>query len=140
MAGDGAEGLTGGGILENISQTFGNMSFLPDDEAWKFVDDNSFIEVVNVTMAGLANYNVRHPLPSDRAVGECFIPPENLKIQEHLNTFSAWAEKMEMKSNEAKSKYMTINYCSTVRFQTRLKLNDIPVEEVKSCRLLGVEI
>lgn len=103
------------------------------------MDDNSFIEVVNVTMAGLANYNVRHPLPSDRAVGECFIPPENLKIQEHFNTFSAWAEKMEMKSNEAKSKYMTI-YCSTVRFQTRLKLNDIPVEEVKSCRLLGVEI
>ena len=58
VAGGGAQGISAG-ILEYLSQTAGNLSFLPEDEAWKFMDDNSFVEIINLAVAGISSFNVR---------------------------------------------------------------------------------
>ena len=139
VAGGGAQGVNAG-IIEYLAQTAGNLSFLPEDEAWKFVDDSSFIEVVNLAMVGLSSYNVKQQVPSDMAVEEHFLPPANIKTQEHLDRISEWAAGKQMIINPSKTKYMVINFCNSVQFQTRLTVNGKPIKQVSECRLLEVNL
>ena len=136
----GPQGGTAGGILEYLSQTSGNLSFLPEDEAYKFVDDGNFIEVINLVTAGLASFNVKASVPSDMAVGEAFLPSSNFKTQAHLNRISKWTEDKEMQLNPLKTKYMIFNFCSSSQFSTRLTLNGNLLEQVSESCLLGVHL
>ena len=45
-----------------------------------------------------------------------------------------------MQLNEAKSKYMIVNYTDNYQFSTRLDLNEKILEQVEETRLLGVVI
>ena len=128
------------GIVEYTSQTTGNLDFTDDDCAFKFVDDASIIEIINLLAIGLASFNVKMAVPSDIAVGESFIPKENLTTQNSLQTISEWTEKQQMKLNSDKTKYMIINFCKSTQFQTRLSLNNNLIEQVKQTKLLGVVI
>ena len=139
VAGGSPQGLSGG-ILEFLSQTAHNLAFLPEDEAWKFADDSSFVEVVNLAAVGLASFNAKHQVPSDIATDQFFLPPENIKTQEHLNRITDWADSRGMKLNHLKTKYMIINFCSSYPVQTRLHIKDNPIEQVHSARLLGLEL
>ena len=65
--------------MEYISQTTGNLDFTDKDSAFKFVDDASSIEIINLLSIGLSTFNHKLEVPSDIAVGEYFIPKENLK-------------------------------------------------------------
>ena len=47
VSGGGPQGGTAG-ILEHISLTKGNLDFLADDEGFKFVDDTSMLELLNL--------------------------------------------------------------------------------------------
>ena len=71
------------GILEYISSTKGNLDFLPEDESFKFVDDASFLEILNLLSIGLASYNAKNQVPSDVPPEMAFLPPENCQTQTH---------------------------------------------------------
>ena len=60
------------GIVEYISQTTGNLDYKDEDSAFKFVDDASTIEIINLLAIGLASFNAKHEVPSDMAVGEFY--------------------------------------------------------------------
>ena len=47
VAGGGPQGGTAGGILEYLSQTSNNFNFVPQDEGFKFIDDATFVELLN---------------------------------------------------------------------------------------------
>ena len=139
--------VTGGGpqggtaaILEYISLTCGNLDFLEDDEKFKFVDDATFIEVLNLILAGLSSFNPKTQIPSDLSPDNLFLPTENTKSQEYLNRISEWTQQTQMKLNSDKTKYMIINFCKSTQFQTRLYLEKNPLEQVKQTNLLGVLI
>ena len=72
------------------------------------------------------------------AVGEFFLDSDNFQTQGHLNRITEWADKMSMKVNPRKSCYMIFNPCTSVPFQTRLTINDTPLEQVHDSRLLGL--
>ena len=56
VTGGGGQGVTSG-ILEYLSLTKGNLDFIPEDEAFKFIDDTSFLEIFNLLQIGLSSFN-----------------------------------------------------------------------------------
>ena len=137
--GGGPQGVSAG-ILEYISQTKGNFNFIDPNDIFKFIDDASFLEVVNLISIGLANYNCKLQVPSDLATAENFIPTENLKTQSYLNKISQWTYDQEMKLNSDKSMYMIMNFCTSKPYQTRLYLENSLLKQVKETKLLGIII
>ena len=77
------------GLLEYDSQTNENTDFLPEEDKFKFVDDLSILEVINLITIGLAGYNFKQHVASDIGIGQLFIPSENLKSQSHMNEISS---------------------------------------------------
>ena len=139
VTGGGPQGGTAG-ILEYLSQTKGNLDFLEDDEAYKFIDDAGFIEVLNFITIGLSSHNSKFQIPSDMSVDDHFISSENLMTQQHLDSLSEWTDSHEMRLNCDKTKYMIFNFCHSAQFHTRIHLNNTLLDQVKETRLLGVTI
>ena len=77
------------GILEYLSQTNFNTEYLSEEEKYKFVDDLSILEILNLLTVGLCSYNVKSHVPSDIISDSTFIPKENLKTQQYLNNIRA---------------------------------------------------
>ena len=126
------------GILEYLSQTNNNTDFISDDLKFKFIDDLSFLEIINLISLGLCSYNFKQQVPSD--IGCQFLPPENLETQTNLEKISTWTGKNLMKLNTDKSKYMIFNFTDNHQFNTRLSLENNVLEQVSEQSLLGVVI
>ena len=45
------------GILEFLSQSDDNTSFLCDRDKYKFIDDLSILEIINLLLCGLTSHN-----------------------------------------------------------------------------------
>ena len=113
--GGGPQGITTG-ILEYLSLSNGNFNFLSLDEIFKFIDDASFMEVLNMLSIGISSFNTRATIPTD--IVDNYIPPANLKTSEYLSKISDWTDKNQMALNSDKTKYMIFNFCSSFQFQT----------------------
>ena len=101
------------GILEYLSQTNGNTDFLNCEDKFKFIDDLSVIEIINMISQGISSYNFKLHVPSDvNANHNEFIVPENFKSQEYLNKISNWTNENLMQLNEEKSKTLQFPICS----------------------------
>ena len=126
------------GILEYLSQTNNNTDFLSDDLKFKFIDDLSFLEILNLISLGLCSYNFKHQVASD--ISTQFLPPENLETQTNLEKISIWTHKNLMQLNTDKSKYMIFNFTNSYQFNTRLSLENNLLEQVSEESLLGLVI
>ena len=58
MNGDGAQGGLPG-ILEYLSQNNDCADFLKEDERYKFIDDLSILEIINLISLGISSYNCK---------------------------------------------------------------------------------
>ena len=67
------------GLIEYDSQSNDNTDFLSPEDKYKFVDDLSTLEIINLIMAGLASYNFKEHLASDIGVDELYLPSENIQ-------------------------------------------------------------
>ena len=128
------------GILEYLSQTNNNADFVPDDERFKFIDDLSILEKINLISVGLSCYNTKLHVPSDVADHNQFIPPQNLKSQQYLENLKNWTDENLMKLNVKKSKFMTVNFTKRYQFSTRLCLDGNNLDEVTETKLLGLTL
>ena len=140
VTGGGPQGGTAGGILEYLSQSANNLNFLKEDEGYKFIDDASFLEIINLLSAGLASFNAKARVPSDMDVNGLYLSPDNFQTQNHFNTINDWTHRKEMKLNSDKTKYMLVNFCHSSMFQTRLSLENSLLEQVRETKLLGVTL
>ena len=68
------------------------------DSRFKFVDDLTTLEKINILMVGLASFNSKYQVPNDILVNNLFIQGANLRSQEYFNKIQAWtvAQKMEI--------------------------------------------
>ena len=66
------------GILEYISQSTGNVDFLEDDLQYKYIDDLSVLEVINLISIGLTSYHFKTHVASDIGIDQSFLPAQNL--------------------------------------------------------------
>ena len=106
-------------------------------DRFKFVDDMSLLEVVNLLACGLSSYNFKNHVASDIAVGSSYLPPENIKSQAHLDSVQQWTEENQMLLNKKKSNVMLFNYTKNYQFCTRLYIGDSLLETVNQTKLLG---
>ena len=72
LHGGGPQGCTLG-IIEYTSQSNDNADFVGDDEKFKFIDDLSLIEIINLIMQGLASFNCKLSVPADIATDNKFL-------------------------------------------------------------------
>ena len=126
------------GIEEYLSQSNGNTDFLNQDEKYKYIDDLSMLELINLISIGIASYNFKEHVAADIGIDSNYLPPENNKSQQYIDNIEQWTEKQEMKLNTGKSKYMIINYTKNYKVNTRLYMQGELMEQVSQTRLLGV--
>ena len=128
------------GILEYLSQTNDNVETIPIEDRFKFIDDLSLLDILNLVTIGLTSFNPKFQVPSDVAVDKEFLPMENTKSYDYLKEISSWTQNHQMKINVNKSKYMIVNFTEDYQFSTRLTIEDQPLTQVNEARLLGVLI
>ena len=133
-------GAQGGalGQLEYISQTNHNVDFMDVDKKYKFIDDLSLLEIINLIMCGISTYNFKQHVASDIGTHGNYLPAANTKSQEYLDKIQNWTSQNKMLVNDEKCKYMIFNFTRKYQFSSRFYLNNIKLEELSECRLLGV--
>ena len=80
LPGGGPQGCSFG-ILEYLSQTCQNLNFVSPDMRYKYIDDASVLEHVNLKHTTITTYNIIGHVPSDIPVHNQFIPAEQLNSQ-----------------------------------------------------------
>ena len=137
--GGGPQGATLG-ILEYLSQSNNNADFVSESERFKFIDDLTVLEIVNLLSIGLSTYNVKQQIPTDIINSNQFIPPQNLKSQNYLDKISEWTRNQKMMINESNSKIMIFNFSQNYQFSTRLEMEGQILETVPETKLLGTVV
>ena len=139
IKGGGPQGATLS-LLEYLSQSNNSSDCVGVQDRFKFIDDLSILEIVNLLTVGITSYNIKQQVPSDIPQHNQFIPAENLKSQDWLNTINEWTEENKMIINEKKTKTMIFNFTNDYKFTTRLQLKNENVEVIEKTRLLGTMI
>ena len=111
------------GLHEYDCQTNDNTDFLMKEDKYKFVDDLSILEVINLIGIGLSSYNFKEHVASDVGIGQSFIPSANPKSQSDMDKICQWTSTNKMKLNQKKSKVMVFNRTKNFQFSTRIHLD-----------------
>ena len=128
------------GIIEYKSQSNNNTDNINKNLKYKYIDDLSILEVINLILAGISSYDVKQQVPSDIKVGNKFIHSSDIKSQSYINEITKWTKEHQMKLNCQKSNYMIFNFSNEYQFNTRLYMNQNLLSQVKETCLLGVII
>lgn len=128
------------GIWEFLSQTNNSADCVPVEDRFKFVDDLTTLEVINLLSIGIEQFDILQNVPSDIPTSNLFIDPKNLKSQEYLDKLSEWSENQKMVISQKKTKAILFNFTDNYQFGTRLKLKDENIEIVHKMKLLGTTI
>jgi hypothetical protein len=122
LPGGGPQGATLG-FIECLSQLNDSANIVPVEDRYKFVDDLTALEIVNLLRVGITSFNLRDQVPNDLPIHNNFTPPEKLKSQEYLDEINKWTMKQKMLINQKKTKTMIFNFTDNYQFTTRLSLN-----------------
>ena len=87
------------GILEYLSQSNDNTDFVDNKEKFKFIDDLSILEIINLMSIGIASFQFKMHVASDIPTNGYFISNKNLKTQEYLNSICNWTTTNKMELN-----------------------------------------
>ena len=139
LPGSGAQGSNLGN-LEFLSQTNSYADCVPSNNKFKFVDDLSVLEVINLLSIGISSFNTKHQVPSDLPNHGQFIESRNLKSQGYLTKLDTWAENHLMEISKDKTKAMIFNFTDKYQFSTRLNLKGKTIDIVEKTKLLGCHI
>jgi len=103
---------------------------------FKFIDDLSFLEKLNLLLAGIISYNFRNHVASNVGIHQSFIPNQNLQTQEYINKIQNCTDQKKCKLNVSKSNIMIFNFKDT-QFTTRLYMENTLLEVITDTKLLG---
>ena len=137
LYGGGPQGATFG-IWEYLAQSNDSADCANPNNRYKFVDDLTLLEKINLLVIGLATFNCHTTVPSHIPAHNQFIPAEHLKSQEYLKQIQAWTENQKMVLNKKKTKVMIFNFTNNYKFTAALKVDDEEIEVVEQAKLLGV--
>ena len=99
------------GILEYLAQSNSNTPSIKPNLKFKFIDDLSFLEIINLLSIGVASYNFQFHVPSDVPTNGFIKPNTSLSTQQDLNKISQWTKTNKMLLNTKKTNGMIINFC-----------------------------
>ena len=99
LNGGGPQGATFG-IWEYLAQSNSNANCVSQNRRFKFVDDLTTLEKINLLIVGLTSFNTKQSVPNDIPESNQYIPGNNLKSQEYLLKIKEWTDKQKMILNE----------------------------------------
>ena len=137
--GGGPQGATLG-IIEYLSQSNNCSDFVEPEKRFRFIDDLTLLEILNLLTLNIQEFDVKNSVPSDLPVHNKFVEPGELKTQEFLNKLGDWTKQNKMKLNLMKTKSMLFNFSKTNQFSTRLQLEKTNIEIVNEAKILGTTI
>ena len=137
LSGSGPQGSTLG-LLEYLSQSNDNTRSIDPELKYKWLDDLSVLEVVNLLTIGLSSYNIRAHVPNDVPVHNGFIDAKNLTTQKNIDEIQNWTENKKMKLNQKKSCALIFNFTQKYQFTSRLTMEGKPLDIVDHTKLLGL--
>ena len=123
-----------------MSQTNDNADCVPEDDRFKFVDDLTTLEIINLLTVGLSSFFMKNQVPSDIPEHGQFIEGNKLKSQEYLRQINEWTENHKMVISEKKTKAMIFNFTDNYQFTTRLELKGKNIDVVDKMKILGTII
>ena len=82
IKGGGPQGATLG-LLEYLSQSNNSSDCVDVKDRFKFVDDLSILEIVNLLTVGITSFNIKQQVRADIPSHNQFIPAQNLQSQLH---------------------------------------------------------
>ena len=135
LPGGGPQGCTFG-LLEYKSNSNDNVNHVIIDIRFKFVDDLSILEKLNLVLIGLSSYNFRNHVASDVGINDKYLPSCHINSQNYLDQVENWTEVNQMKLNIEKSKVMVFNFTVDSQFATRLYIENTLLETVTQTKLL----
>ena len=127
------------GLLEYDVNSNSNANHVHEELKFKFVDDLSILDIINLVLAGLCSYDFVQHVASDIAIDEKFLPSQNFNTQQSLNQIETWTKENKMKLNVKKSNIMIFNFTDS-QFATRLYLENSLLENIRETKLLGTII
>ena len=139
LPGGGPHGCTFGG-LEYLVNSNDNTDHISTEMKFKFVDDLSTLEKLNLLLVGLSTYNFRTHVASDIGIDQKFLPSENIEAQSSLNKIVKWTKDNKMQLNAKKSNVMVFNFTNDYQFSTRLHIGNTLLEITEETKLLGTII
>ena len=89
LPGSGAQGSNLGN-WEFLSQTNSYADCVPQQDRYKFVDDLSVLEVINLLNIGLSTFNFKSQVASDIPIHGQYISNTNLKTQQYIENLNKW--------------------------------------------------
>ena len=128
------------GILQYEVGSNDNADHVDAEMRYKFVDDLSILELLNLVVIGLSSYNFKFHVASDIGINQKFLPSENYLTQNSLNQIENWTVQNMSKLNVEKSKIMIFNFTDDFQFGTRVYLENQLLEIVTETKLLGMII
>ena len=84
LPGGGPQGCTSG-LLEYESSFNDKEYHVPQDKRYKFVDDLSILEKMNLILMGISEYNFKHSVASDIGIHQKCLTSANIQSQVYLN-------------------------------------------------------
>ena len=136
MPGSGAMGSSLGN-WEFDSQTNHNADSVPAEDRFKFVDNLTVLEVINLISIGIISYDILQQVPNDIQTHNQFVDNKKLLTQTYLDQINLWTENQQMILSENKTKSMILNFTKNFQFTTRLQLKQKNVEIVDKIKILG---
>ena len=89
--GGGPQGATLG-LLEYLSQSNNSADIVSESDRFKFLDDLTILEIVNLLIVGISSFNLEVQVANDLPTHNQFIDPANLKSQSWLNEINLWTK------------------------------------------------
>ena len=121
------------GILEYLSQSNNNADFVSESERFKFIDNLTLLEIVNLLSIGLSSFLIRC-----ETSGPIWHYRFHQIILIHKSTWiSECTKNQKMQIDESKSKIMGFNFTNNHQFWTRLRLEGKVLDTVSETKLLG---
>ena len=77
-----------GAYLDNLTNDSANC--VKQDSRFKFVDNLTTLEILNLLLVGMASHYTRQKVSTDVHMSNLVIPPVNLKCQRYLDKIQAW--------------------------------------------------
>ena len=133
-------GVPQGSVFGNLQYKVNsneNASHVEPDLKFKFVDDLSILEILNLLSVGVCQYNFENHVASDVGTNQLFLPTERTTSQNSLNTLQKWTSDNLQKMNPKKSNVIIFNFTEDYQFATRLYLENKLLETVTETKLLG---
>ena len=114
LPGSGPQGSTFG-VLEYLSQSNDNADNIPQEDRFKFMDDLTILEIINLASVGLASHNIQAQIPSNVPVHSQIIKNEHLKTPKYLHDINNWTEEKLMELNQKKTKQILFKQTNSLQ-------------------------